>query len=850
MKPVAKFTVAPTLPKNVERLKELAYNYWWSWNAEGEELFARIDRELWEEVNHNPVLLISRLPQEQLNKLASQDEFTSYLEYVYERFRQYMSGKTWFSTVAKETGTIAYFCAEFGINESFQNYSGGLGVLAGDHLKTASDLGLPLVGVGLLYQQGYFHQYLTQNGWQSEKYIEYDYSTLPLQLLRSEAGAPIMVEVDLPLAKIYAQVWKVNVGRVPLYLLDTNIIQNDAVPEYRDITDQLYGGTTETRIMQEMLLGIGGMRALSALGIEPHVIHINEGHAAFSALERTRMYMERYGLNFETAAELTRSGACFTTHTPVPAGNEIFTLDLMEKYFARYVQQLGMSLEQFFDLARQEDAAIDEGFSMTVLGLRMSAYRNGVSKLHGEVARRMWKHIWDHLPLDEIPITGITNGIHTQTWVAREMAELYDRYLGIRWRAETDDPAVWQRIDSIPSEELWRVHQRRRERLVMYTRNHLRKKQHQHITPETIAHVNECLDPDTFTIGFARRFATYKRSGLLFSNMERLARLLNNPERPVQIVITGKAHPRDIAGKEMMQKIVAQIRQYGLEKKIVFLEDYDMGVARFLVKGSDIWLNTPRRPYEASGTSGMKAALNGVLHCSILDGWWAEAYNGENGFAIGRGEDYESSNEQDMIESETLYGLLENTMVPLFYERNANKVPEKWVARMKNSIKTLAGEFSTTRMLRDYVHQFYLPAISRFAAMQRDSGEAAKELSSWKQRVRTVWSDVKVQNLSIEGANDAYVGKRIHVSASVELGALSEKDVLVQLYFGTVDSHDNIINPRTLTLECVHSDGSLRYYEGNYVCEDSGVQGATVRIFPSNPLLVHEADMLLCTWAE
>lgn len=849
MKPVRKFSVAPTLPKNITKLKEIAYNFWWTWNHEAEDLFKRIDAQLWEDVNHNPVMLINRLTQDKLNQLAVQREFNSYLDYIYDKFQAYMNAPSWYSTVATTNGTIAYFCAEFGISEGFMNYSGGLGVLAGDHLKTASDLGLPLVGVGLLYQQGYFHQYMTQNGWQSELFSDMDFSLLPISRVLNNTGEAVVISVELPLGTTYAQVWQVNVGRIKLYLLDTNIPQNDAIAIHKEITDQLYGGTTETRIMQEIVLGIGGMRALDAMGIEPACIHINEGHAAFSALERTRMYMERYEMKFDTARELTSASACFTTHTPVPAGNEIFTLDLIEKYFASYFPTLGLSKEEFLNLARQKDAVMDEGFSMTVLGIRMSNYRNGVSKLHGEVAQGMWKHLWVNTPLHEIPISGITNGIHTHTWVSSEMGELYDRYLSTRWRNEIDEPAVWERVENIPNEELWRIHQRRRELLVMYTRNHLKRKQNEHITPETLSTINECLNPDALTIGFARRFATYKRSNLLFSDMERLARLLNNPQRPVQIIIAGKAHPRDIAGKEMMQSIIGKIKAYNLERKIVFLEDYDMGSARFLIKGSDIWMNTPRRPYEASGTSGMKAALNGVLHCSILDGWWAEAYNGENGFAIGRGEDYTSTDEQDMIETETLYSLLENDIVPLFYDRNQNRVPDKWVAKMKNCIKTLACEFSTMRMLRDYTRQFYLPALNRFDTFHENNAVAARELTIWKQNLISKWSQVGVLSVSDDSGDDVHVGKRINVSVSISLGDIPADDVKVQLYYGTTDSHDVIVKPHVLPLEMVQSDGSVHYYSGSYICEDSGTQGLTARILPYHEYMTNPLDMNLTTWA-
>ncbi len=850
MKAIIKYSVAPTIPESINKLQELAYNFWWSWTPDAKELFASIDNDTWVETNYNPVLLIKRLSMDALQTIARNEDFTRRLNDVYDRFQEYMNTKVQPPELHDLEGTIAYFCAEFGISECFQNYSGGLGVLAGDHLKTASDLGIPLVGVGLLYQQGYFHQYLSQNGWQTERYIEYDYSTLPLVLEKDADGKALIVEVELPKATVHAQIWRVNVGRIALYLLDTNIGPNENIPEYRDITDQLYGGTTETRIMQEMLLGIGGIRALKALKIKAQVVHINEGHAAFSFLERTRSFMEEYGMDFFTALELTKAGGCFTTHTPVPAGNEVFTTDLMRRHFARYYPLLGLTEQQFLNLGRPKNAGDDDGFSMTILGMRCSSFRNGVSALHGAVARRMWRHIWDHLPLEEVPINGITNGVHSMSWMAKEFSVLYDKYFPKDWRTDLASNAHWKHVRDIPDEELWSTHELRRTMLVDFVRSHLRRKENQHITADVLKHINECLDPQAFTIGFARRFATYKRSGLLFSNMERLARILNNPQRPAQIVITGKAHPRDTAGKEMMQAIVSKIKHYGLEKKIVFLEDYDMGVAKFLVKGSDIWLNTPRRPYEASGTSGMKAAINGVLHCSILDGWWAEAYDGDNGFAIGRGEDYENGDEQDMVETEILYSMLENTILPTFYDRDEMNLPRKWVSRMKHSIETNAGRFSTERMLQDYMREFYAYALRISGSMMKNNAQGARDFVEWKGSIISRWNEMKILSVALDGTPELHVGKPLGARVHVDLGSLSDSDVRVQLLYGTLDSHDNIAHPHVIDLERDGGSKQSAKYTGLYHCEDSGMQGATVRIIPRHPLLASAADMPCCTWAE
>lgn len=849
MKPVATYIVSATLPQRIAALKELAYNYWWCWNIDAQELFERIDLELWEEVSHNPVALLNRAPQAHLQLLSEQADFVSFLDTIYDRFRAYMEAQTWYSSVAAEPNNyIAYFSLEYGINESFPNYSGGLGVLAGDHLKSASDLGVPLIGVGLLYQMGYFRQSLTQSGWQKESYFENDFYSMPMMLMKNPQGEALTIELEYPHGKLYAQIWKVQVGRTPLYLLDTNIPQNSANPEYRDITDQLYGGNTETRIQQEILLGIGGIRALRAIGINPTIIHINEGHAAFATLERTRFLMHDFNMDFSTAMELTHAGMIFTTHTPVPAGNEVFSSGLMDKYFSGYWRVLGITREDFLALGNIERTAA-ETFSMTVLALRLSSYRNGVSQLHGDVARKMWQELWKDFPQQEVPIGAITNGVHTLTWIAGGMGELYDRYLTPRWRTETDDQSLWRRVDAIPAEELWRVHQRYRERLVLFARKYLQKKMEGKVAPQQLALVNQYLNPDALTIGFARRFATYKRATLLFSDMERLKAILTNPQKPVQIILAGKAHPHDTAGKEMIQAIIHNVRQHGLEHHVVFLEDYSMAIARAMVKGSDIWLNTPRRPHEASGTSGMKAGLNGCLHVSVLDGWWDEGYTNDNGFAIGLGEDYPNRNDQDTMEALLLYDLLEQVIIPTFFDRPKNRMPHDWVARMKASIRSVAGKFSTTRMVRDYAKNFYLPAMERSRVLAANNGEQARALRDWKLRILAEWKNVKVQNVHLDGIGAAYVGNHVEVYATVELGALSPNDVLVEGYYGSVDSHGNIAEPKVITLQMKSAANGVFYYQGGYESTSGGVKGCTVRVLPFNRLIADKADMGVCAWA-
>lgn len=850
MKPIQSFIVSASLPENISKLKELAYNYWWCWNSDAKELFIRINRDLWNEVDNNPVLFLNKLSQEQLENLSEQQDFVSFLDYVHKKFIKYMTADPWFNKPTFSSNhCIAYFSTEYGINESFPNYSGGLGILSGDHLKSASDLGLPLVGVGLLYQQGYFRQHLTQNGWQNELYKYNDFYTMPLILVRDNYGNPLVLDVDLPLGKAYFQVWKLQIGRVPLYLLDTNIDQN-GIDEYRDISDQLYGGTRETRIQQEIVLGIGGMRALKAMNIIPQVVHINEGHAAFALLERTKYFMEQFHLDFISAKQITRLSSIFTTHTPVPAGNETFNLDRMEYYFHNYYESLGLSRDYFLTLGQSDHVVNEEPFSMTILGLKLTTFHNGVSKLHGKVARSMWRHIWKCFPENEVPIKSITNGVHTLTWVSKELGDLFDRYLSPRWRSELDNKAVWEKIDSIPNEELWREKTRRRVRLVLFAREYLQKRQKSFIGAEQIGKINDYLDPDALTIGFARRFATYKRANLLFKDMERLYKILTNPSKPVQIIIAGKAHPHDTQGKEVIQGIIQKVREYHLEKYIVFLEDYDMVIARFMVKGCDIWLNTPVRPMEASGTSGMKAGLNGTLNLSILDGWWDEGYNRENGFAIGSGEEYSNSEDQEIIESKELYDVLEQIAVPMFYDRSTtSRNPEKWVSFMKNSIKTIAPEYSTARMVTDYSNEFYKPAMDNYAYLCSGNAQKAAQFKEWKEMIYREWQNVKVISADKKEGVEPAVGKPIDVEATIKLGNLTPADVLVQVYYGIVDPHNELISTAYEDLKFIKSENGFCYYEGQYKCPDNGKQGFTIRVLPRHELMANFAEMYMCCWA-
>ena len=853
MKPIRAFTIVPSLPAELEPLRELAYNLRWAWSHETIELFRRLDSDLWETTHHNPVLMLGLIDQGQLATAATDVGFLAHLDRVSQDLTAYVTSESdWFRRVhgVADGPLFAYFSAEFGLTECLSIFAGGLGVLAGDHLKSASDLGVPLVGVGLLYQQGYLRQYLNEAGWQQEIYEDNDFHNLPLTQERHPAGTPLSVEVGYPGRNVTAQVWRVQVGRACLCLLDTNIPANR--PEDRDITYQLYGGDLEMRIKQEIMLGIGGYRALEALGLEPTVYHINEGHAAFLALERVRRLMETHSLSFAEAREAVLAGTVFTTHTPVAAGHDYFPPDLMDRYFASYARSLGLSFDDFLALGRQNPDDRSESFCMTVLALRMAGRSNGVARLHGQVSRRMWQGLWPGVPEEEVPIVHITNGVHFQSWISRDMKELYDRYVGPRWREEPADQSVWLRAERIAAEELWRTHERRRERLVAFARRRLRFQLERRGASQTqIEAADEVLDPEALTIGFARRFAPYKRATLLLRDPERLARILNDPDRPVQVIYAGKAHPRNDPGKELLRQIVDLARQERFRRRIVFLEDYDMSVARYLVQGADVWLNTPLRPREASGTSGMKATANAVLNLSILDGWWDEAYQPEVGWAIGRGETYDDREYQDQVEAEALYDLLERDVVPLFYDRGVNGLPRRWIARMKDSIGNLCYFFNTHRMVQEYTERFYLPGAERYERITADDMVRAKALAAWKTRVQENWPQVRVEGVEAEPFTELQVGDKFQARARVYLGALTPDDLRVELYLGRVDPAGDLVGAEATPMKPIEEGkaGSYLFETSEVVCSASGRHGYTVRVLPNHPDLAKSFLPGLIAWA-
>ncbi|MDJ0752674.1 MAG: alpha-glucan family phosphorylase [Ardenticatenaceae bacterium] len=702
------------MPPKLEKLPELANNLWWSWNQEAREVWRRLDYPLWRSTTHNPVRMLHEISSEQLEKKANDPAFIRRLNKVLLNFEKAMSFEgSWFNTTYPQLTDkkIAYFSAEFGLHVSLPIYSGGLGILSGDHVKEAGDLGLPFVGVGFMYPQGYFRQRLPAHGWQEAVYQQLELDKSPVNIARDEQGNEIRISVKIGDSEVWARIWNVEVGRATLYLMDTDIEAND--PWNREISARLYGGDTEMRIRQEIMLGIGGVRALRALGVQPDVWHMNEGHSAFLVLELVREIITQNGMSFHDAALQVRPHCIFTTHTPVPAGHDAFAFDLMDRYFWDYWEQVGLDREGFMNLGKHQEAW-GEAFNMTVLALNMSGYANGVSQLHAEVSRNMWGSVWPEIADEkDIPIIGITNGIHVPTWIAMPMNNLFSRRLDPKWLVKHDDQALWELVDQIPDDELWQVHSELRYKLLSEIRERARRRWVQGNRDATeVITTGAFLDPDALTIGFARRFATYKRATLIFRDPDRLKRLLLNRDRPVQIIFAGKAHPADDPGKHMIQTIynIAKSQEWG--GRIAFLEDYDMHMGRYLKQGSDVWLNNPRRPREASGTSGMKAALNGVPNLSILDGWWVEGYNGANGWAIGSEHEYDNPEVQDASDAESLYQLLEQEIVPLYYDRDRDGIPRGWVQVMRESIRSNTAKFSMRRMVKEYAEQLYIPAMN------------------------------------------------------------------------------------------------------------------------------------------
>ncbi|MEQ7124968.1 alpha-glucan family phosphorylase [Actinopolymorpha sp. B11F2] len=891
MRAIRRFTVRPMLPEPLAPLGDLALNLRWSWHPPTQDLFAAVDGELWEASGHDPVRLLGEVTAERLAELGSDQGFLARLGESADDLRDYLTSDRWYQAQGPDAPRqIAYFSPEFGISAVLPQYSGGLGILAGDHLKAASDLGVPLIGVGLLYRHGYFVQSLSREGWQQERYPIVDPQAMPLTLLREAGGTPARVSVALPGGRqLAAQIWVAQVGRAPLLLLDSGIEDNQ--PLERDVTDRLYGGGTEHRLLQEMLLGIGGVRALRVYSritgaTPPEVFHTNEGHAGFLGLERIREYVEGHGLDFDAALEITRAGTVFTTHTPVPAGIDRFTRELVEQHFTVWARTpvatsaswerghdgsgaaagsgsgdggavgAGIPIGQVLALGAEDYEGGDPGlFNMAVMGLRLGQRANGVSALHGEVSRGMFAGLWPGFDATELPVISVTNGVHAPTWVAREMSELEagadgsgdpdDRLAGI-----VDAPGTWDVADQIPMAEIWSAKAKLRARLVEFSRARLRKAWLARGASEAeLGWIDDALDPNVLTIGFARRVPSYKRLTLMLTDRERLKRLLLDPERPIQLVIAGKSHPADDGGKKLIQEIVWFADDPEVRHRIVFLPDYDMSLAHPLVTGCDVWLNNPLRPYEACGTSGMKAALNGGLNVSIRDGWWDEWFDGENGWAIPSADGVDDAYRRDELEATALYDLVENQVARRFYDRDAAGLPRRWLEMVRHTLKSLGPKVLASRMVGDYVRELYTPAAQSSRALN-SSFDGARALAAWKRSVRDGWSGVRVDHVESTGAGDgAQLGGSAALRVFVSLGSLAPEDVDVQVLHGRVDDSDQLRDPTAVSLKQAEAYEAGRYrYEGEVHFDRTGPVGYTVRILPHHERLASPAELGLVAW--
>lgn len=826
IRPVKEFLVSPALPPELSRLGELAYNFLWSWRQPIRTVFSRLDPAMWKECRRNPVLMLGRVSQETLQKAAADPRYVALYETACRDFDEYMAQQP-----PPDGIRVAYFSMEYGLLESVSIYSGGLGILSGDYLKAASDANFGLVGVGLLYQKGYLEQHLNPDGWQVEKYPINDFFTWPVQPAQDANGNEIVIELRLPRGKCFVKVWKMQVGRVPLLLLDTNIPEN-TIDEYRDITDQLYGGDAVTRIQQEFVLGVGGLRALKAFGMEPTVYHMNEGHSAFLALERIRVLMQEQGLSWEEALEAARCNNCFTTHTPVPAGIDMFDPGLIYEYFHAYCERNSVPFERFLALGQGGTEEQGDRFSMAVLALKTSAYRNAVSRLHSEVSRNMFWRLWPDFPVHEVPILPITNGVHLPTWLHPDLAGLYDQYLAPGWREQYQDPAIWAQVAEIPDEELWEIRRRRKRRLIAFIRERLlQRAQERHASSTELRRLSEIFDPEVFTIGFARRFATYKRATLFFRDIARVKKILTNPQMPVQIVIAGKAHPKDTPGKTLIREIIQIARDPDLARHIVFIEDYDIEVGRELVQGVDLWLNTPRRGEEACGTSGMKAAMNGTLNLSILDGWFDEAYEISGGWAIGDRDPY--TPDLDDVHASSIYSLLENEILPMYYRNREEGVPLAWMKRVKTSIMNLSPQFNCQRMIRDYIERMYEPAHLAGLRAREDGCRWAREKAEWNRSVEQAWPGVTIEDVSSAVGRSIVTGSPIELRALVFLNGLGPADVRVEAVVGRVNPDGELYDTTVLSLPFLKEQDGKFLFGRDFVPHQTGRIGYTLRVSPN-----------------
>lgn len=846
------FTVQPNLPDNIKFLEELASNMWFTWNWRAILLFVQIDPKVWSKSLRNPKWMLGNVPQKRFEELSKDEAYVRELNQVKEAYHKYLNNPhTWYKNNKQEEGNMltAYFSMEYGIGEGLPIYSGGLGMLSGDHMKSASDLGMPIIGVGLFYKKGYVKQVLNREGWQNEEYPDNDWAHMAVERVQNAEGKDIIIDINLGQEIVKASIWRVPVGRTSLYLLDTNLQEN--TPEQRSITEKLYGGDRENRIRQEIVLGIGGVKALTAMGIKPTVYHINEGHSTFLLFQRIIELMKDKKLTYPQAREIVWASSVFTTHTPVIAGNEHFDPVLVRKYMEFYSHQMGLSWEEFLNIGKELPNS--PTYCMTVVALRMTAFANGVAKLHGKVSREMWKNLWPDLPIDEIPITSITNGIHSTSWASHEFNELYRKYMYNNDQLGEVDPSEknrWSKIQEIPDQELWSIHSLRKDKLIEMVHKRLKRQyRRQGMDYMSSNKASKVLKPDVLTIGFARRFATYKRATLLFKDLDRLDQIINNPQRPVQFVFAGKAHPADTAGKEFIKNIVTLTQtDPRFKNKIIFIEDYNMNVARYMVQGVDVWLNNPIRPMEASGTSGMKAALNGALMLSILDGWWDEVGPCDFGWSIGGAETYSSEEERDAVEAESLYNLLEQDIAPIYYSKNKEGYSESWVQLMKKSIQEIAPVFNTDRMVKEYYERFYIPANNFDALLNQP--EKAEQVAAWRKKIGDNWYRVSVSDITAAFTKEVLMGDKLNFKARVFLGNLSPEDIQVELYLGQRGPVGDIVKEDAIDMNFTGKDGDAYIYEVQVSPYNSGRQDYALRILPANNSIPHVLTPLYIRWED
>ena len=847
-----RITVNPQLPSRINKLIEISNNLWWSWNTDFLKIFKEIDIDLWERIDKNPVKFLKLVSQEKLEQAVLNPSILKQYDKIVDDYEGYMNSKnTWFSKKYpnNKNDLIAYFSAEYGLDETIPIYSGGLGILSGDHLKSASDLGLPFVAVGLLYKNGYFHQKIDSYGNQHSIYKDIDLINMPINPVKDKNGEDLKILLKLPGKNLYLKVWNIKVGRITLYLLDSDIPENED-ENYRNITLRLYGGDQEMRIKQEIVLGIGGVNLLKTLGLNPSVYHMNEGHSSFLLLEVMKNIVKEKKVSFNIARDITSSQTVFTTHTPVPAGNDIFPMPLIEKYLKGYWTKLGIDKETFLKLGTKPNDTLDAGFNMGILALKIAGKKNGVSKLHGAVSRELFGEVWPNIAANESPITHITNGIHTCSWLAPNLKQLYNKYLIPYWQDSIQIDETWTKIESIPNDKLWEEHIKRKVRLFDLVKQNITNNMRSN--GKSYEEINELvskLNPNALTIGFARRFATYKRATLIFRDLERITQILNNSEKPVQLIFAGKAHPADKEGQDLIRYIHEISMKPQFKGKIFIIENYNIGIARYLVSGVDVWLNNPRRPMEASGTSGQKASVNGVINFSVLDGWWAEGYNSKNGWTIGTNEEYDSYEMQDNADSASIYSILENKIIPMYYEKNRNGVSDKWIQLMKNSIISTGGRYSTSRMVCDYTDKLYMPLAELNKKYYTDLSTVAN-YAEWKEKMYINWDKIKIEqynnldNISIDAGNN------IEVNCKVILPDISVENIIVEVYAGRITDNGTIENITIVPMELTNKNDENREYTFKSKLEltTGGNYGYTFRVMPKHEMLLEPENLDLVKW--